>query len=86
MTGSIGRKYEEKRVILMDLIREGNPNVLETKAENNSCYLCRKRIKGKMFVLTLNEKNSFSKFYIDEGCYRRAKLFTEYNGIPFSLN
>ena len=82
----IGEKYAEKKDLLKNLVRLGVCKGLETKAKNHACYFCRKHIEEKMFVFTLNEQNGFSQVYLDKGCYRRAQIFEEHNGISISLN
>lgn len=82
----VGEKYEENKAKLRELIRTGDIKVLETKAENHACYFCRRHIDGEMRVLNLKEKEGFSEFYVDEGCYKLAQIFENYDGLPISLN
>jgi hypothetical protein len=82
----LGIKYEENRSTLRKRILNGDINSLETQAKNHGCYLCGKHIEGKMFILTLDKEKGSSKFYVGEGCYRRAQLFVDYHGMPVSLN
>jgi hypothetical protein len=82
----VGEKYEDKLLMLKELIRKGFGNILESEAENHACYFCRKRIEGRMVILTLGEKNGFSRYPIDKRCYKIFQLFEEYDGMLVSLN
>jgi len=84
----IGIRYEETKTRLISQINRGNVSIQEEKPENHSCYFCGNPIEGKILILKLreiiNNNELNSKYYIDNSCYTKARLFGYHDS--FSLN
>ena len=94
MKFKIGSKYKEKKSELRERIRKNKIKEVEIETgnfpEHFGCYFCGAHIDGKVHILVdeykIKEYESESLFFIDDICYRQAKIFFYYNEIPFSLN
>ena len=92
-----GIKYLETRAMLIESIRDESTSVLEQEAENQACYFCYERLKGKMMVicetLTINNRLQETheiKYFVSINCYEEAKqspeLIKQRIRKPFSIN
>ena len=92
-----GTNYIDPRESLLEKIRDGTVSVLEKEAENQACYFCYERLKGKMMVicetLTINNRLQETheiKYFVSINCYEEAKqspeLIKQRIRKPFSIN
>ncbi len=90
----IGSRYQEKKTELRERIRTNDIKQIEVEAgdlpSDFGCYFCGAHIDGIVHILVdgdhIGDYESEGLFFMDDICYRRARIFWYYNDIPFSLN
>jgi|TARA_Y100000310_G_scaffold144893_1_gene144151 hypothetical protein len=69
----IGSRYEETRNLLLTKIRTGLVSVVEAIPDVGCCYLCSQPVKGVRLELRDEQIDGFARYFVDDGCYQRAR-------------
>ncbi len=85
MTNLIGTAYEMNARELARRIFERRVKVERDSSDERTCYFCRKKIEGEARVISINENNANSLYYLDEFCYKTASMACK-NNSPGELN